>query len=72
VVINPNNPTGELHQQHRLKTLLATVESLSGWLILDEAFMDVISVNQSLIHLTTNKHLFVLRSIRKFFGLAGN
>ena len=71
VVINPNNPTGELHQQHRLKTLLATVESLSGWLILDEAFMDVITANQSLIHLTTNKHLFVLRSIGKFFGLAG-
>jgi cobalamin biosynthetic protein CobC len=71
VVINPNNPTGELHQQHILKALLATVESLSGWLIIDEAFMDVISANQSLIHLTTNKHLFVLRSIGKFFGLAG-
>ena len=71
VVINPNNPTGELHEQHRLKVLLELVESLSGWLILDEAFMDVISANQSLINLTTNKHLFVLRSVGKFFGLAG-
>ena len=71
VVINPNNPTGELHQKNRLKTLLKVVESLSGWLIIDEAFMDVMTPNQSLIHLTTNKHLFVLRSIGKFFGLAG-
>jgi cobalamin biosynthetic protein CobC len=71
VVINPNNPTGELHEQHRLKVLLELVESLSGWLIIDEAFMDVVSANQSLIHLTTNKHLFVLRSVGKFFGLAG-
>jgi cobalamin biosynthetic protein CobC len=71
VVINPNNPTGELHQQHTLKALLKTVESLSGWLIIDEAFMDVITPNQTLIDLSTNKHLFVLRSIGKFFGLAG-
>jgi cobalamin biosynthetic protein CobC len=71
VVINPNNPTGELHQQHTLKALLEMVESLSGWLVLDEAFMDVMTPNQSLIHLTTNRHLFVLRSIGKFFGLAG-
>ncbi|MFT6207741.1 MAG: cobalamin biosynthetic protein CobC [Colwellia sp.] len=71
VVINPNNPTGELQQQQTLTTLLTTLESLSGWLIVDEAFMDVITPSQSLIHLTANKHLFVLRSIGKFFGLAG-
>ncbi|TWX48080.1 threonine-phosphate decarboxylase [Colwellia hornerae] len=71
VVINPNNPTGELQQQQTLTTLLTTLESLSGWLIVDEAFMDVITPSQSLIHLTLNKHLFVLRSIGKFFGLAG-
>jgi len=71
VVINPNNPTGELHHQQVLKELLNTLESLSGWLIVDEAFMDVITPNQSLIHLTANKHLFVLRSFGKFFGLAG-
>jgi len=71
VVINPNNPTGKLQQQQALKKLLNIVESLSGWLIIDEAFMDVIEENQSLIHLTENKHLFVLRSFGKFFGLAG-
>jgi cobalamin biosynthetic protein CobC len=71
VVINPNNPTGELHKQQVLKELLNTVEYLAGWLIIDEAFMDIIRPTQSLMHLTANKHLFVLRSFGKFFGLAG-
>jgi cobalamin biosynthetic protein CobC len=71
VVINPNNPTGELYNQQTLQSLLITLESMSGWLIIDEAFMDVISPSQSIIHLTDNKHLFVLRSVGKFFGLAG-
>jgi len=71
VVINPNNPTGELHQQITLTRLLKRIETLSGWLVVDEAFMDVIKPSQSIIHLTENKHLFVLRSVGKFFGLAG-
>jgi len=71
VVINPNNPTGKLHQQQSLSSLLQKLELRSGWLIVDEAFMDVIKPNQSIINLTNNKHLFVLRSFGKFFGLAG-
>jgi len=71
VVINPNNPTGKLQQQQTLSALLNKVEALSGWLVVDEAFMDVINPSQSIIHLTENKHLFVLRSVGKFFGLAG-
>jgi cobalamin biosynthetic protein CobC len=71
VVINPNNPTGELHQQQSLRLLLQKIEQCSGWLIVDEAFMDVVKPNQSIIHLTSSKHLLVLRSFGKFFGLAG-
>lgn len=71
VVINPNNPTGKLHQKQTLTSLLKNIEALSGWLVVDEAFMDVIKPSQSIIHLTVNKHLFVLRSVGKFFGLAG-
>jgi cobalamin biosynthetic protein CobC len=71
VVINPNNPTGTLHSRASLHSLLADIQILKGFLIVDEAFMDVIVPTQSLINLTDNKHLFVLRSIGKFFGLAG-
>ncbi|NQZ24023.1 MAG: threonine-phosphate decarboxylase [Colwellia sp.] len=71
VVINPNNPTGKLQQQPTLTALLKKIAALSGWLVVDEAFMDVIQPSQSIINLTDNKHLFVLRSVGKFFGLAG-
>jgi len=39
--------------------------------VIDEAFMDVISPSQSMIDQTSNQHLLVLRSVGKFFGLAG-
>jgi cobalamin biosynthetic protein CobC len=71
VVINPNNPTGKLQSRACLHSLLEEIQTLNGFLIVDEAFMDVIVPTQSLIDLIDNKHLFVLRSIGKFFGLAG-
>jgi len=71
IVINPNNPSGKLYNKELLSDLLACIEILGGWLVIDEAFMDVISPSQSLIAQTTNQQLFVLRSVGKFFGLAG-
>jgi len=71
VVINPNNPTGKLFTRNTLLTLLEHIQALKGWLILDEAFMDVVEPSQSIIAHTNNPHLLVLRSVGKFFGLAG-
>ncbi|MCG7499322.1 threonine-phosphate decarboxylase CobD [Vibrio sp. Of7-15] len=71
VVINPNNPTGVLTAQSTLTQLLTQVEKRQGWLIVDEAFMDCVTPSQSVASLTNNPHLFVLRSVGKFFGLAG-
>lgn len=71
VVINPNNPSGQLYSRACLTDLLTNIEQLGGWLIIDEAFMDVITPSQSLIDLTDNDHLMVFRSVGKFFGLAG-
>ena len=71
VVINPNNPTGELFSRNTLLALLDNIQTLKGWLILDEAFMDVVEPSQSIIAHTDNPHLLVLRSVGKFFGLAG-
>jgi len=71
VVINPNNPTGELFTRNTLLALLDNIQMLQGWLILDEAFMDVANPSQSIIAHTNNPHLLVLRSVGKYFGLAG-
>lgn len=70
VVINPNNPTAELQTSDALTSLLSHLASTSSWLVVDEAFMDVISPTQSIIG-HTHLNLFVLRSVGKFFGLAG-
>ncbi len=71
VVINPNNPSGQVCSQQQLLTLLNDIERLKGWLIIDEAFIDVMQANLSMIAYTDHPNLFVLRSVGKFFGLAG-
>ena len=70
IIINPNNPTG-----HRLspQELLACHERLAcrgGWLIVDEAFIDV-TPSESIVSSVGVPGLFVLRSLGKYFGLAG-
>ena len=70
VVINPNNPTGKIFS---IETLLNWHQQLSikgGWLIVDEAFMDV-TPERSLLSSGIKPGLIVLRSLGKFFGLAG-
>ncbi|VAW85917.1 L-threonine 3-O-phosphate decarboxylase [hydrothermal vent metagenome] len=70
LLIHPNNPTGAcftLKQQLQWHKQLAT---RSGWLIIDEAFMDA-TPEQSLAPYSNRDGLIVLRSLGKFFGLAG-
>ncbi len=70
VIINPNNPSGlriskqQLHQWHQ--TLLKN----NAYLIIDEAFMDT-NISNSMLRPALLPNLIVLRSIGKFFGLAG-
>lgn len=71
VIINPNNPTGNLCSKSQLIELAKFLKQLQGWLIVDEAFADVVSFGHSLTCETAIDNLFVLRSIGKFFGLAG-
>lgn len=71
VVINPNNPSGCLAEVRLLKTLHKQLQLLNGWLIVDEAFMDVFPKEHSIITQANAEGIFVLRSVGKFFGLAG-
>lgn len=69
VLANPNNPTGDGFPP---PTLLAMHDRLApgGWLVVDEAFIDATPAT-SLAGLSTRPGLIVLRSLGKFFGLAG-
>ena len=70
VIINPNNPTGVVFSIEQLLDWHTQLAKRGGWLIVDEAFMDV-TPKQSIASYTTLSGLIVLRSLGKFFGLAG-
>jgi cobalamin biosynthetic protein CobC len=69
VVCNPNNPTGERHAR---AALLDRARSLR-LLVVDEAFIDAEPANSlaGLAGTGAAKNIIVLRSLGKFFGLAG-
>ncbi|MFK5986658.1 MAG: pyridoxal phosphate-dependent class II aminotransferase [Pseudomonadota bacterium] len=74
VIVNPNNPSGFIFQTEQLLKYLDFFEKKSkyqnAYLIIDEAFMDS-TEELSLLPNIKNNSLIILRSIGKFFGLAG-
>jgi cobalamin biosynthesis protein CobC len=70
VVCNPNNPTGERVVPAQLLEWHARLSARGGWLVIDEAFADS-TPETSVARFTDRDGLIVLRSLGKFFGLAG-
>lgn len=70
VMMQPNNPTGELFVRENLLCWHVELSARGGWLVVDEAFIEASSA-QSLIQGAMPQGLIVLRSMGKFFGLAG-
>lgn len=68
----PNNPTGLLPDDALLQRICARCKALGIALILDEAFMDFIPEREGFIaQLAGNPHLWVLRSLTKFYAIPG-
>lgn len=70
VLINPCNPSGARFARGQLLDWHAALAARGGWLVVDEAFMDV-TPEQSVAAESHRPGLIVLRSLGKFFGLAG-
>jgi cobalamin biosynthesis protein CobC len=70
VVCNPNNPTGAFVPRATLLRWAETLAARGGWLVVDEAFADTDGAH-SVADATQTPGLVVLRSVGKFFGLAG-
>ncbi len=70
IVVNPNNPTGDVYAPDFLLSLAAKQHSKGGLLIVDGAFLDCTPIVDISPHVGT-PGLMVLRSFGKFFGLAG-
>jgi len=69
VVINPNNPTGEIAQPCQLQKIST---ALNGHLVVDEAFIDCVeAAHTSVSMISQHPKIITLRSLGKFFGLAG-
>jgi cobalamin biosynthesis protein CobC len=71
MVANPNNPDGRIVAKEVLLACAAALRPRNGLLVIDEAFMDVGSLDASLAGETERGNIVVLRSFGKFFGLAG-
>jgi len=70
VVSNPNNPTGVRFALTTLLNWRLRLAERGGWLVVDESFIDV-TPEYSLANQAGLPGLIVLRSLGKFFGLAG-
>jgi len=72
LLANPNNPDATHYSVEQLLGWHQRLIKDNGWLIVDEAFIDS-TPEKSLLphHKTMPEGLIVLRSIGKFFGLAG-
>ncbi len=70
IICNPNNPTGERTNREQLLAWADALAARGGVLVVDEAFADV-DPAQSVAADSARPGLIVLRSVGKFFGLAG-
>lgn len=70
VWIQPNNPTGATVPVSDLLEWRARLAARGGWLVVDEAFVEPDPV-YSAVSTLGHSGLVVLRSLGKFFGLAG-
>lgn len=70
VLIHPNNPGGDTFEPDVLLRLADALAARGGWLVVDEAFIDA-TPGRSVAGDSGREGLVVLRSVGKFFGLAG-
>jgi len=68
---SPNNPTGRLIPEGDLEDILETAERQGVLVFLDEAYIEFTEGRSLCRRAAASPNLFVLRSLTKFFSLAG-
>ncbi|WP_162652559.1 threonine-phosphate decarboxylase [Lentilitoribacter sp. Alg239-R112] len=71
ILANPNNPDGRLYTSQELQELAVQLSKRNGYLVVDEAFMEFDDHNSLLNVQGRADNIIILRSVGKFFGLAG-
>jgi threonine-phosphate decarboxylase len=71
-ICSPNNPTGQRVAPELLAQIVERCRHIGASLVIDEAFLDFAGDQHSLIpQLIDQPHIFVLRSLTKFFAIPG-
>ena len=69
---NPNNPTGKIIAPELMKKILAFCAKHNTQLFVDECFLDLSDIGESLKqYLANNRNLFILKAFTKSYGMAG-
>jgi len=68
---NPNNPTGILTSREDVLKIAHAAQKLRCYLVVDEAFADFCPEHSVIDAAAHNPYLIVLRSMTKFYALAG-
>ncbi len=71
IVVNPNNPDGRLVPAEDLRALAKGLARHGGLLVVDEAFVDFLPADASLVPILPEEGAIVLRSFGKAYGLPG-
>lgn len=71
IVVNPNNPDGRLVPAEDLAALAHHLARKGGLLVVDEAFVDLLPAQASLVPIFPQAGALVLRSFGKTYGLPG-
>lgn len=71
IIVNPNNPDGRLIRAEDLAALAQHLARKGGLLVVDEAFMDLLPKDHSLVPILPEQGALVLRSFGKTYGLPG-
>ncbi len=75
VIVNPDNPSGNYIPKHDLIRLIDWCKKRNISIVIDESFVDFADEEDSTLIeqeiLSTNPHLFVMKSISKSYGVPG-
>ncbi len=67
-ICSPNNPTGNIMSESRIKTIL---DSFDGIVVIDEAYIDFADTKSWIHSIHQYKRLIVMQTFSKFWGMAG-
>jgi threonine-phosphate decarboxylase len=68
---NPNNPTGNRLRKTEVLEIAEAAKERKCFLVVDEAFIDFASDDSVVREVQNNPYLIVLRSLTKFYAMAG-